>query len=477
MKRLLFLVLVLCPLVHAGSLPQPVAEAIARGDFRIAQQMIRALLADSSVSAADALSFSFECDRLDRIRRDFSLSRDDVVAKLGKYYPDMTDAQLDEFEKTRALEVMVIDGRKRYFDNAVSNLFLVNREAKRRKELIDGVTTNRLEEFLKGHVSAILAESRSSKTHRVHPVRMKLRYTLTVQPDAVPDGEIVRCWLPYPREDHARQSGVTLLSVDSPEYLIAGNEHEQRSMYLEKRAVKGNPTVFSMELMYTCSAETYDIFRPGSAAPASDRQNIYDKYTAERPPHIRFTEEIKNLSRSIVGDESDPVKKVRLIFAWVSRNIPWASAREYSTIPDISTYCVENRHGDCGIQTMLFMTLCRLNGIPARWQSGWMLHPVEVNLHDWCEIYLDGFGWIPVDQSFGLQPSNDERAEYFYLGGIDSYRLIVNDDFGTPLYPAKIYPRSETVDFQRGEVEWRGGNLYFDKWRYKMNVDYVNGDR
>jgi len=45
-------------------------------------------------------------------------------------------------------------------------------------------------------------------------------------------------------------------------------------------------------------------------------------------------------------------------------------------------------------------------------------------------------------------------VKYFYLGGIDAYRLIVNDDYSRDLYPAKIYPRSETVDFQR--VNWNG---------------------
>ena len=166
------------------------------------------------------------------------------------------------------------------------------------------------------------------------------------------------------------------------------------------------------------------------------------------------------------------MKKAQLIFSWISGNIPWASALEYSTIPDISAYCLKNRHGDCGIQSLLFITLCRYNGIPAKWQSGWMLHPPEVNLHDWSEIFLEGIGWVPVDQSFGVQQSSDERVKFFYLGGIDAYRLIVNDDYSRDLYPAKIYPRSETVDFQRGEVEWRGGNLYFDAWQYHMDVQY-----
>ncbi|GAB1443922.1 hypothetical protein MASR2M39_27670 [Ignavibacteriales bacterium] len=147
---------------------------------------------------------------------------------------------------------------------------------------------------------------------------------------------------------------------------------------------------------------------------------------------------------------------------------------EYSTIESLPTYCYTNKHGDCGIQSLLFITLCRMNGIPAKWQSGWMLHPPEVNLHDWAEVYFNETGWVPVDQSFKLQNSDDQLVSYYYLGNTDNYHFIVNDDFSRNFFPAKIYPRSETVDFQRGEVEWRGGNLYFDSWNYDIYLDYTN---
>ena len=42
------------------------------------------------------------------------------------------------------------------------------------------------------------------------------------------------------------------------------------------------------------------------------------------------------------------------------------------------------------------------------------------------------------------------------------------------LHPEKQYLRSEPNDFQRGEVEWKGGNLYFDKWDYNMKIKYIN---
>jgi hypothetical protein len=42
------------------------------------------------------------------------------------------------------------------------------------------------------------------------------------------------------------------------------------------------------------------------------------------------------------------------------------------------------------------------------------------------------------------------------------------------LHPEKQYLRSEPNDFQRGEVEWIGGNLYFDKWDYDIKIKYIN---
>jgi transglutaminase-like putative cysteine protease len=240
---------------------------------------------------------------------------------------------------------------------------------------------------------------------------------------------------------------------------------------MEKPAKKGEPTVFNYKLSYKSISEWHNI-DPSGIKPYDKNSELYKEFTAERKPHMVFTKELQELSEQIVGNEKNPYQAAKKIYTWIDNNIPWASAREYSTIDNISSYCYTNMHGDCGIQTLLFMTLARMNGIPTRWQSGWMMHPVEINLHDWCEMYLEGYGWVPVDQSFGIQRSDEENVKYFYLGGMDSYRLIVNDDYSKPLFPLKIYPRSETVDFQRGEVEWRGGNLYFDKWDYSMKAEY-----
>jgi hypothetical protein len=116
--------------------------------------------------------------------------------------------------------------------------------------------------------------------------------------------------------------------------------------------------------------------------------------------------------------------------------------------------------------------MLRYKDIPVRWQSGWKVPPDAESPHDWCEVYYQGTGWVPLDISYDLQNSEDPCIKDYYLSGIDSYRLIVNDGIAGPLHPQKRYLRSEPYDFQRGEVEWKGGNLYFDKWDYEMKIEY-----
>lgn len=476
MKRVLLMLTIACSFCFAQQNRYALIKSeIDKGNFKTATSMIDSVLeGNKNLTAAEISDLEFQKEKMNRIRLDFKKNEADMLSYLKKYYPDVDHKTLEKFEKDRSLESMLIDGEKKYFNRAAPNLFLINKEAMEQKEKVQGAETDALDKFLSNHIPEVVKNSAAQNSRIVNPVKMQITYTLSVKPNVVPDGEIIRCWLPFPREKHARQSDIKLLSVNSDEYTIADNNNPQRTLYMEKKAVKDEPTVFKMKLNYTCSSEWFDI-DPSKVKQYDTESDFYKTYTSERPPHVVFTDEIKELSKRIVGNETNPYLKARLIFEWISNNIPWAGAREYSTLDNIPAYCLQNKHGDCGIKTLLFMTLARYNGIPAKWQSGWMMHPVEKNLHDWGEAYFEGYGWVPVDQSFGIQNySSDPKVKYYYTNGIDSYRLIVNDDFSQPLYPAKIYPRSETVDFQRGEVEWRCGNLYFDKWDYDMDIKYLS---
>lgn len=447
----------------------------AAGDFTKAKKAIDLYIAQNDLSAQEVYDLNLRKDVMNRIAGDFWRDKDYVIEYIKKYYPDVNDELLAKWESEKSLESMVIDGQKKYFGRSAPNLFRIDREARGKKEEVDGLTTERTDEVLKTHIPEVVAQLKKNGKTQASPISMKVRYIVTLKENAIPEGEIVRCWLPFPREDNRRQTNVKLLSVGSDNYIVTPSSpvYPHRTLYMEKVTEKDTPLEFSIEFTYSSAAEWFNL-EEKEIKPYDKTSDLYKTYTSERESHIIFTDKIKALSEQIVSDETDPYQIVKKIFDWITDSYPWAGAREYSTLPNIPEYVIDNNHGDCGQVSLLFITLARYNGIPAKWQSGFMMHPGGLNLHDWAEVYYEGIGWVPVDQSFGRKDYFDSDNErYFFSNGIDAYRWIVNDDYSRPLFPAKIYPRSETVDFQRGELEWRGGNIYFNQWSWDINVEYL----
>ena len=400
----------------------------------------------------------------------FRLTEEQVISRLNKSLGSFSPADKSFWEKTNWLEWRTINGEKRYFNRAASNLVLVKDFNLQKAQRDTNIARDKEIIFRKNHTESILKIS-GLQSVPVVPVDMKIEYTLTVKPDVVPPGEIVRCWLPWPKENHPRQQKVSLISASHPDYIIAPDSAVHRTIYMEARSEKGVPVVFNVSYSYQSYGQYFDM-KKLDIKPYDKTSSLYKIYTSEQLSQICFTGKIKHLADSIAGDEINPSEIVRKMFYWFRENIPWAGALEYSIMSNIPEYVLMNKKGDCGMQTFLLMSMLRYKGIPVKWQSGWMMPPDAENLHDWCEVYYEGIGWVPADISYGLQFSGGTGTREFYTSGIDSYRLIVNDGISGLLYPPKKFMRSDPYDFQRGEVEWNGGNLYYDKWNYSMKVVY-----
>jgi hypothetical protein len=427
----------------------------------------------TELSKEQSVEIEITESKMERIQLDFSKNESQIKEELTAWFPNLTAEQLLRWEEDKKLEMKFINGEKRYFKYAVSNLFRLDSDAKKIKEYKDGVFVDSLDIFCLQHTSELVNKANSEINLLEKPQKYRIDFTISLKPDAIPAGEIVKCWMPFPRESLPRQKNIKLISVNSEKYILADNQMMQRSLYFEKITESGKPTIFN----YTAEFETapYYINIQSEAVKMYDvNSENFKKYTAEQKPHIVFSDQIKQLTTEVTSGISNPFEKVKAIFYWIDNNTTWASALEYSTIECIPEYVLNNRHGDCGMKTLLFMSMARYAGIPCKWQSGWMLHPGELNLHDWCEVYYEGVGWVPLDQSFGLQNSENQQVKDFYISGIDEYRLIVNDDFSSEFEPGKQFFRSEPIDFQRGELEWKGGNIYFNRWNYHVDITYLN---
>ena len=104
----------------------------------------------------------------------------------------------------------------------------------------------------------------------------------------------------------------------------------------------------------------------------------------------------------------------------------------------VDYFLYENRKGYCTHFASAATVIFRLCGIPARYVEGYvvtiqdytraswteegryLMAIKDTNSHAWCEIYLDGFGWVPVEVTPGLvavntggtAPASGESIEY-----------------------------------------------------------------
>ena len=459
-----------CCLANAGGVSD-VRSMVEAGHFKQAEAAIAAGLSQSSLSSDDRTALTYERERMRRILLDFSLTADDVQARLRRQIPDLKPEEFAAWDAAGLFERRVIDGRTLYFNRSPSNLFRLSEAAVARRASKSPPWTDGPMETANAHHREIREQALASGKHSVAPRRVRVTYSLVVNADAVPNGETVRAWLPFPRALPGQQENVRLIESTPATHQIAPESALQRTVYLEQPATAGKPTTFSISYELTVFGQ-YHAIDPAKVR-AAPRTPELAPFIAERPPHIVFTPDIREFSSKVVGNEKDTWRIAQKLFAAVDR-IPWAGALEYSTIPNVSDYALHAGHADCGQQTLLLMTLLRLNGIPTRWQSGWVYSDGSYdNMHDWAQIYLAPYGWVPMDVTFGKLKSGDPQIDDFYLGGLDAYRLAFNDDFSQAFVPAKQHFRSDTVDSQRGEVEWRGGNLYFDQWDYEFKAQVL----
>jgi transglutaminase-like putative cysteine protease len=418
-------------------------------------------------------------DVIRRIKVEYASDADALLAKLRKSIPDVTKDDLGRWTCIGQAQCRVIDGQTKYFNREPANIFRFCDEAKERRSKAGNAPNVDPRWKLTDHLKAVVEAGEESDSPEVTPIKHRMTFTLTIPENAagVKKDSLVRVWLPFPQE-YRQQKDVKLISTSPQHASIAPNATDtndtisgapQRTIYFEQRVSDFTKPMVFKEVFEFNSFAYYPKLEEAKAQPVVPEWT--ETYLTERAPHIRFTPQLREQVASIVGTETNPLIKVRKIFHWIDANVRYHAEDEYGTIASFSEKCFKLKRGDCGIQAILFITMCRAAGVPARWQSGWESKPIGYTMHDWAEFYVAPWGWLPADVSYGVQKSDDPRIRDFFIGHQDSYRMIVSLDYGRELVPPKPSLRSEPADFQRGEVELDGKNLYFDQWDYEMKIE------
>ena len=441
------------------------------GHFQEARAVLTAALTSPNLSAVDQKEIQFEIDRLERIKKDFRYTKESLCEELKKSVRGLTLKEFEQWIAERRFDSREIDGRRLYMSASVSNLFFRYPELSARR--IPPKDTSSVDAHYLETCMEIKRAARLEGKPYVLPKHFEVTMTAKVIGAVAPEGETIRAWLPIPRT-YPFQGGFALTSPSAEIKHTDSADSPIRSIYLQQSSRGKQNTEFKIEYRYTAHGVWFNV-DPAAVKPLPPDSQL-NQFIAEAP-HVQFTPELRALSQQIAGNESNPYLKAKRFYDWIADNIKYSFACEYSTIRNLSEYCRTKRYGDCGQEAMLFITLCRLSGIPARWQSGWNTFPGAKDIHDWTELYLAPYGWIPVDPYMGiyamryamnLKPEQRRELRDFYFGGLDQYRLIANSDHNQTLAPPKHSMRSDNVDFQRGELEWGNHNIYFDQFKYDL---------
>lgn len=433
-----------------ASLSMPLPEDILKrkwaGDFEGA---IRAIERRLSADLPPMLRARLICEK-ERIRRlptQYPYTREECLAKLRELVPSVTDEQFDELELDGRIDFIYVREEKRYFVRA-------HRSVAKNPELLrqSGREVSPTNDWLDPMIDEIIRKGSLTR-------RITLQTSVYVDEDAFVPGEYL-VHLPYPVMA-AQQRDICLLEGDPDG--IADENASARTVWWKRTVPEwrefGIKYSFISDIRYADPLNqpppTQPLY-PAAEPPCEEDLNEFE-------PYMRFTPYLCKLAADLAQGAASNAEKAWRYYEFVTTRVDYSFMRDYFQIDALNEYCAVNLRGDCGLQALLFIILCRIGGIPARWQSGLAIEPGYTGSHDWAQFYLLGWGWLFADCSYGgsAYRCGSEKRHRFYFGNLDPMRMVANRTFQAALNPEMSALRADPYDNQSGEIERIGAEQPF----------------
>ena len=448
--------------LHYG-LPDDIARLRDAGFLDEAVRLIDRRLSENKLPSPLRDSLTAHREILIRTPDDYPYTREDCLSIIREHIPEFTDDEFQELVDSGKAGWIFLNGEKRYFNRFFSSVCKTDPAFSMRA----GVTLPGVESATEeSQANSILnASMRSMKQNGSTGHTIRIKASVQLKDELFVPGAKIKAWLPVPCECE-NQSDITILSVDPPTGVVAPADAPQRTVCWEEDMAENHP--FTVEYSYRSTAyyrDTDTMTDPDIEQPDFDTSEIY--------PHVVFTPYIRALAETLSQGKKGPIEKARAFYDFITQNMFYSFMPQYFCMENIAESCARNMTGDCGVFALLFMTLCRVSGIPAKWQSGLVAEPDFIGGHDWIRFYAAPYGWIYADPSFGIaavRVKNEERRR-FYFGNIDPFRMIANSEFQADFTVPETGFRTDPYDNQLGEMQLDGRGLTYDEYiRYK-NVE------
>lgn len=491
----------------AAPLPENIEKLKWHGDFKTALQVIeRYLKRDIPELLKERLMAEREILAL--LPGQYPYSWEEGFALLAENFTDFTREEFQELWEEDAMEWIYIHGQVHFKDNFLENL------VKTREQLAQRLRCQKLREGKDSNAACLNQVISYMKEQGGICCRFHMRSTLRLEEER--EGEWLKVYLPVPVEyaqvtsfrllkavilkETGEETVLPLKSQDELEKMdgalggrpedeayafLAPKHAPQRTVLFKARHEKGSQYEiqyqYEVKMPYIACYEAADREEgSGSLEGLSGQEAAEDgqageeremirrgwipereedmpcHYLGEQLPHIHFSSYLKGITEEITGGETDPLRKARRIYDYITTHLMYSFVRSYFAIPRLVDYAATGWKGDCGIQALLFITMCRIAGVPARWQSGLYTRPEDPGCHDWAMFYAEPYGWLYADCSFGgsAERMGCEERRRFYFGNLDPFRMPSCCQFQADFIPPSEGLRQDPYDNQTGEAEY-----------------------
>lgn len=432
-------------------LPEDLMKLKWNGQFSLMQEMID-LRIQKDIPQQLKERLLLEKEIIRQLPKSFLYTKEEAIKICKDKINDFSDEEFDTLFKDSAFEFLFVDNVMKFKDDFFDNL--IKTRPVYQKRLKQPTTQKENRDEIIQHI--IDKKDVKYKIHVKVAMKMKQEYEEI--------GKIIRVWLPVPIE-YAQVEDVHILKTSSNKAIINDNSVLQRSVYFEEKLQPDQEFYVEYEFVNHIHYQELD--------ESIVKESTFKEALDECPPHIIFTPYLKQLTKDITGNETNPLLKAKKIYDYITTHIPYSFVRPYITLPCLSEYMATGLKGDCGIYAVLFITLCRIAGIPASWQSGLYCTPTTIGNHDWARFYIEPYGWLFCDCSFGGSGfrNHSEKQREFYFGHLDPFRIPSAKAFQSDLVPSKTFTRRDPYDHQTGEIEYV--DRFIDENEYEMYQEII----
>ncbi|MFH0865013.1 MAG: transglutaminase domain-containing protein [Bacteroidota bacterium] len=185
------------------------------------------------------------------------------------------------------------------------------------------------------------------------------------------------------------------------------------------------------EIKMVSTVNTYDvryfIFPENVDSLSAIPDSIKTKYLVNDEKFRYDDPVIQDAVKEAVGAEKNPYWIARKIYNYIIDHMYYERVGGWNTAPTV----LKRGNGSCSEYTFVYISMCRAAGLPARYVGSVVVRGdaacMDDVFHRWVEVYLPGYGWVPVDPSGGDSDSPREQADSF---GALSNRFFITTQSG-----------------------------------------------